>query len=132
MHPARIYINDSLSYTRQFIETRKRTLTVTLKSLEYKIGSYITHGRLEGDMGFLPTTFGYHAEKETDKVLRIVTSRPDIRRICGKAISFQFTYAGLALKHVPKVQVAKVSSSVSVICLFTAVNPTFSLELISS
>lgn len=50
MHPARVYINDTLSYTRQFIETRKRTLTVTLDSLEYKIGSYITHGRLEGDM----------------------------------------------------------------------------------
>lgn len=45
-------------------------MTVLLNSLEYKIGSYVTHGRVEGDLGLLPTTFGEHVEKETDKVLR--------------------------------------------------------------
>nr|YP_009259324.1 nonstructural protein NS1 [Aedes flavivirus] len=94
MHPGVMYVNTTLSYNRTFVETRKRVLTVTLESLEYKVGSYVTHGRLEGDMGYLPTSFGSHPERETDKVLRIVAARPDIRRMCGKAIAFQFTFTG--------------------------------------
>ncbi|YP_006491219.1 truncated polyprotein [Kamiti River virus] len=94
MSPALVSVNDTLSRTRQFIETRKRTMTVTLNLVEYKIGSYVTHGRLEGDMGLLPTLFGSFPEKPSDKVIRIVASRPDIRRLCGKAVSFQFQYTG--------------------------------------
>lgn len=42
----------------------------------------------------LPTTIGSHPEKDSDKVLRVIASRSDIGRLCGKGVSFQFEYVG--------------------------------------
>nr|YP_009259294.1 NS1 [Cell fusing agent virus] len=94
MGPEQVYVNDTLARTFKFSETPKRTISVTINLIQYKFSSYVAHGRAEGDLGHLPTMFGSYPEKEADKVIRIVASRPDIRRLCGKAVSFQFKFTG--------------------------------------
>lgn len=94
MGSERVHVNDTLARTFSFSETAKRTISVTINLIQYKFSSYVAHGRAEGDLGLLPTTYGSYPEKEADKVIRIVASRPDIRRLCGKAVSFQFKFTG--------------------------------------
>ncbi len=90
-----IYLNTSDSHGDVFLELDKTRSRITLGTESVEMGVYKYTGQPTGDFGVLPSRFTQgDIEKESDYVLRVLTASEKVKKVCGKAVAFQYEFVG--------------------------------------